>query len=1395
VPPSTEDEAAAEHPGVIGRLLFCNSHAATATAASLCHLHLSDNLIQTTKYTFLTFLPRFLFAQYTKASNIFFLVVCVLNCVPMLAVISPITSIMPVCFVLIVAAAREIVEDLQKRRSDLEANSRPVEIIRDGEVHTLPAHSLRPGDLVAVREGEEIPADLVAISVVGHASEGFAPAAYIQTANLDGETNLKTRHAVSLTASSITLPALKALRLAVDAEPPSNRIHSFHAVGAIYNPDVVSVGSSPDARPPLSETGLKSWLSSRLTRRFGPAHFPTARVSASSRMSRLLTLPFRSGRAHRAAEAERRERAARQACARHFAPALGAKVPIGVESFLLRGSKLVNTPAVWGMVMYAGHDTRQLANCADPPQKVTHLDRRLNLLFVGVIVVDVFCVMLAVGNALGWKETGPITAHWYLGNMDSASGVNYLQNPHNPLSLVLTFLIYFILLNWCVPMSLMVSLELVRFLQAQQIEADDHLAERDPDTGRLVKTGPRRPKAASSGLTDDLGCIEAVFTDKTGTLTENKMVFQRGCVIVPAPDGITSDLVRFVSADAFDGDEPDDPAVAVPYSSSLRLDGPVSDPHLLKAAASSAQLVLKLFALCNDVQPQPATVTRGHSAPGARVKKTRRAYPLKVLSRLKLGKRPQDRVSRKRGVGLDSTATLHLRIRRPFKTTSPSQKHSPELVAGYVSIAGDAAPSQASMSVAEDPFSVATITSASFSSAAPSAGGPGPVSAPAGLPPLVIAHGPSDAPSAPSEAQDMSVTYCGTSPDEVALVTAAAEDGIVLLSRSVGEVVLSEDGSQSPPFSLLLTVPFDSDRKRMSVVVRDEAGRALVLCKGADSHLLPLCTGIARTGHPAAGALPPVSVMPADASAAVGASLHAFASSGLRVLVLAAKEISTEEADSLSDDWNRARLLQTETDRDVAFAAVAARVETDLGLLGTSAIEDKLQAGVPETLQALRDASISVWMLTGDATATAVNIGRSSRLIRPGDEVTVVSEDTDLNEASVIAELRALSARSAPTAHSSPPQVLVLDGTALRIAMHDAAYPAFLAAVEHTVAVICCRVSPLQKALVVSAARDDLRLSTLAIGDGSNDVAMIQSAHVGVGIAGREGLQASQSADFSICQFQFLQRLLFVHGRYSLIRNAELILYSVYKNFLLCGPLFLFGLASGWSGQSMMDSWFLLVFNTFYTAVPIAILALTERDVPTETAMGFPSLYRPIRTLPVFSLKIVLLWTAETMWHSLLLYFIPVFALGAGTIQADGTSAGMWFLGHIYAIPCMLIATARLLLNSRMWNAPFHIWTWFSLAFFFAFSYFISNGPFPTMDPQQVDVPPRVMASVGAWAAIAGCTVAAILPSFTFRVLRRQFHPTAPEAVAVAHTAILKQERDVRPRRSPSDAYQGPPLL
>merc|ERR1712000_752119 len=223
-------------------------------------------------------------------------------------------------------------------------------------------------------------------------------------------------------------------------------------------------------------------------------------------------------------------------------------------------------------------------------------------------------------------------------------------------------------------------------------------------------------------------------------------------------------------------------------------------------------------------------------------------------------------------------------------------------------------------------------------------------------------------------------------------------------------------------------------------------------------------------------------------------------------------------------------------------------IEHDFFLLGSTAIEDRLQDGVPETIHTLQQANIKVWVLTGDRQETAINIGMSCKLLSEDMMLLIVNEETAAaTRDNIQKKLDAIRTQGDGTIESET-LALIIDGKSLTYALEKDLEKMFLDLAVMCKAVICCRVSPLQKALVVKLVKRHLKALLLAIGDGANDVSMIQAAHVGVGISGVEGLQAARSADVAIGQFRYLRKLLLVHGAWSYQRVCKVILYSFYKN-------------------------------------------------------------------------------------------------------------------------------------------------------------------------------------------------------------------------------------------------------
>lgn len=298
--------------------------------------------------------------------------------------------------------------------------------------------------------------------------------------------------------------------------------------------------------------------------------------------------------------------------------------------------------------------------------------------------------------------------------------------------------------------------------------------------------------------------------------------------------------------------------------------------------------------------------------------------------------------------------------------------------------------------------------------------------------------------------------------------------------------------------------------------------------------------------------------------------LDEFANDGLRTLCLAMKVIPQPEYQAWAKKFHEASIAIN--NREQQLDEVATLMEQDLTLLGASAIEDKLQDGVPETIHQCLEANIKVWVLTGDKQETAINIGHSSRLLDHESQIILINtESLEETKNEVRTQLKRLIGASEVEVSNAS---LVVDGPSLTFALDEELKPDFIDLLKRCRSVICCRVSPIQKAEVVGLVKQSNKGDiTLAIGDGANDVAMIQKAHIGVGISGNEGLQAANSSDFAIAQFRFLQRLLFVHGAWFYVRNSKVIVYSFYKNICLYIIELWFAIYSYWTGQVLFERW------------------------------------------------------------------------------------------------------------------------------------------------------------------------------------------------------------------------------
>ena len=488
------------------------------------------------------------------------------------------------------------------------------------------------------------------------------------------------------------------------------------------------------------------------------------------------------------------------------------------------------------------------------------------------------------------------------------------------------------------------------------------------------------------------------------------------------------------------------------------------------------------------------------------------------------------------------------------------------------------------------------------------------------------------------EHKDDTIVFQAQSPDEAALCQAAANNGFTFWDRAPKTVTLKLPDGSLHVYQLLWEIEFSSERRRMSVLVRDDDGRVKLFTKGADNVMMKLL----RKAHDKAEKR--VRKKSRD-------QIDAFATKGLRTLVLATRAVP----DDVYAAW-RSRLdeaLSTIGDREELVHALNDELERDLDLVGITAVEDKLQEDVCGTIEKIVRAGLSVWMITGDKQQTAINIGRSCGIVGRHSHLVVgrLGEGQDC-----AAEL----ARMREEADAHEDVTLIMNG-AFTDAVINSDSKEFMRIVDKASGVICCQVTPLQKAQIVGCVKKRTKEVCLAIGDGGNDVSMIQTAHIGVGIHGKEGTQAARAADYAIREFRDLYRLIFVHGRKNMLRNEMLIKFSFFKGVAFFIVQFWFGMFNGYSAQSMFDDFVTMFFNIFITFLPPFFISILEFDAPDDILMTYPEVSHAMYKNPFLRTRDIFAWILYGFYCCTVDFFVTKLSISHCVLR-NGVTPDLWFM-------------------------------------------------------------------------------------------------------------------------------------
>lgn len=1133
------------------------------------------NKIRTTKYTPLSFIPKNLANQFFKnVANLYFLALIILGAFDIFGVPSPVLAAVPLIVICAITAIKDAIEDSRRTVTDMEVNNQYSHILgnvsgensyvnynvndekislwrrfkkansrllfkiinaiknnltkearakkareeaeetsharksfesnimdfatprnsmeskadgRTVKFHRKYWKDVRVGDVLRIYNNEELPADMIILSTSDEDN-----CCYVETKNLDGETNLKVKQALKYGAHITRAGDMMSREFTVESEGPHPNLYLYQ--GNLIN--------------------------------------------------------------HRSEKGTEEE-------------PIAAEEAVTINNLLLRGCSLRNTQWVIGVVIFTGADTKIMLNAGITPTKQLRISRELNYyIIMNFILLFVVCLVSGLVNGVYYRRKGTSRDFYEFGTIASTPAISGL----------LDFFVALILYQSLVPISLYITIEIIKTAQVFFIYSDIAMYYERLDY-------PCTPKSWS--ISDDLGQIEYIFSDKTGTLTQNLMEFKK-CTIQGVLYGkaYTEALAGLRKRQGVDVEQ----------------EGRAERERIAEDRAKMIELLNASTG--NDLYNDELTF-----------------------------------------ISLDFVKDLE------GASGEKQKEHNAQFM-----------------------LLLALCHS------------------------VLVEEDKKDPRKLALKAQ---------SPDEAALVGTARACGYEFNANTKKGVVVNIKGTDKE-YQVLNTLEFNSTRKRMSAIIKipGENGaepKALLICKGAD---LIIYGRLSKTANDR------------KLLDTTSAHLEEYATEGLRTLCIAQRELSWSQY--LKWNQKHQQAASSLDDREAKMEAVADSIERELVLLGGTAIEDRLQDGVPDAIQLLAQAGIKLWVLTGDKVETAINIGFSCNLL--GNDMELLLIKTDLTPDEVkeyqVDNYDTLSApllidylishflatrfgrtgsieelEEAMLDHSPPGEGfgVVVDGEALKLALlNPDTKRKFLLLCKQCKAVLCCRVSPAQKAAVVKLVKQTLDVMTLAIGDGSNDVAMIQAADVGVGIAGEEGRQAVMSSDYAVGQFRYLAKLLVVHGRWSYKRFSEMIPSFFYKNVIFTFALFWYGAFNDFDGTYLFEFTYLTFYNLAFTSLAVIFLGVLDQDISAKASLLVPQVYRSGIFRSEWTEKKFWVYMVDALYQSVISFFFPYCLYRTGFVGMSGR-----VMDHRFWMGIMVAGTLCIACNLYIFVHQYR-WDWLS---------------------------------------------------------------------------------------------------
>ena len=1122
--------------------------------------HIS-NLISTTKYNFITFIPKSLIIQFYRLSNVYFLATAIIQSIPIISPLTSLTAIFPLIFVLFVSMLRELIEDLARMKYDNINNKMNVFIFKNKKFQKFQSSQINVGDILLIKDNNEIPCDIIIFDT--NINEGVC---YVETSSLDGEKNLKNKS--------------------------NNNIYGLFC----------------DKNPTKFKEILNKNFELNISGH-GQSDFPNNILNKCDGYLKIIINENL------------------------------VEFPFNINNILLKGSILKNSGWVIGMALYTGSNNKIILNSKLPRIKLSKIEKKMNKFLIGIFI---FQMLLCSSSSILFK----FYYHQHKIFYDRFITLKYSINVES----VLVFFTYFLLLNTYIPISLIVTLEIVKLFLSFFINWDINMFS-------FVKQ--KFAKAKSISILEELGNVDYIFSDKTGTLTSNKMVFKYAII----------------------------------------------DKKIYQYDSDVQNNYYNL----NDLKEEK--ILFGNNFFGNLIKEN-----LIYLNNHSIQNGSDDNNN-----SINNSNQNHKNFISMIKIINEYWK----------------ALSLCNECIANQKKEITNNNNSTF--------------------------------------VNNNYYYTGINPDDVELVRIADLQGFSLLKSQNGMKNIKINDEEKK-HEILNYIHFSSDRKRMSIILKDESNAIKIYTKGADCEILKRLSknnnNIEKINF-------------------IKNKIDKYSKKGYRTLLIGYKEISKEDYEKWNNDLkNYKKNIQR---KKKLIEKNNNKIENELILLGGTIVEDKLQDGVPDCIKELRMAGIKIWVLTGDKSDTAENIQsnvfpeinkfrkefemfmkeekKKGKIDYDIDDFFIEFDNSNLelnsdkkfddkflsnlnisknflennnNNSKLLLNKNILNKTSFQKSDKKLNKKIkniqsfskknkldiffeesmfnfkdnldlsqfsmIIESPILSAIFANKVYTyQFLKIAVLANTVICCRVSPLQKSKVINYVKNFSPNSiTLAIGDGGNDVSMLLESHIGIGIYGEEGNAAVQASDVSIGEFKFLKRLLLFHGRVDNNRIGQLILYFFYKNFVFTTTQYFFGFFCFMSGQTIIDDWLITLYNLLFTSLPLVVQALSDFDIlekdSNEAKKLFPFLYRESReVMPKFNLQNFIFYLSRGLLTGIVAFYIVVYVDYHCAFNNKGDYDNIWYVSIKIYTNILISISITLFLNIRYITIFFPIILFLSFALYIIF--------------------------------------------------------------------------------------------